>query len=216
MAKKQEPEDETKGEAPETPVEAGKKAGKKSPAAPPPEEPATGEAAGEAASEAAGPKEGSEPAKPGPPKGEPPAAEEEPSIPAPDVPEGKHYFWGTGRRKKAIARVRIRPGSGKFVVNKSELEEYFKQEKDRQLAVAPLQTVKMLRSWDVWANVRGGGFTGQAGAVTLGLARALSKAAPELEGALRGTDLLTRDSRMKERKKYGQKGARKRFQFSKR
>jgi len=82
--------------------------------------------------------------------------------------------------------------------------------------VAPLQAVNMLTSWDVWANVGGGGTTGQAGAVELGLARALSRAMPELEHDLRDGGLLTRDSRMKERKKYGQRGARRRFQFSKR
>jgi len=138
------------------------------------------------------------------------------SAPAPPVPEGQHYFWGTGRRKRAIARVRMRPGSGKFVINKRQSDEYFKHEKDRQRIVAPLQTVKMMKSWDIWASVSGGGYTGQAGAVTLGLARALAKAVPEMEGALRDNGLLTRDARMSERKKYGQKGARKRFQFSKR
>ena len=96
------------------------------------------------------------------------------------------------------------------------MDQYFTQDKDRDAVFSPLQSVKMLKSWDVWANVGGGGPTGQAGAVTLGLARALAKAMPELEAALRSHNLMTRDARMKERKKYGQKGARKRFQFSKR
>jgi len=140
----------------------------------------------------------------------------EPSRQAPPVPEGEHYFWGTGRRKRAIARVRMRPGEGKILINKKAVDEYFRQEKDRQLIMAPLQMVNMVKSWDIWANVSGGGYTGQAGAVTLGIARAIAKAVPELEPSLRDNGLLTRDSRMRERKKYGQKGARKRFQFSKR
>lgn len=147
---------------------------------------------------------------------ETPEPEEVPCIPAREVPEGKHYFWGTGRRKKAVARVRIRPGTGKILINKREPDNYFTQDRDRQVIVTPLQAVNMLKSWDIWANVGGGGFNGQAGAVTLGLARALAKAMPELEINLRRHKLLTRDARMPERKKYGQKGARKKFQFSKR
>jgi len=139
-----------------------------------------------------------------------------PSKPAPPVPAGKHYFWGTGRRKQAVARVRIRPGTGQFLVNKRPAEDYFPQQQDRNSIVAPLQAAKMLRSWDVWANVKGGGYTGQAGAVMMGLARALLKAVPEADSALRDQNLLTRDARMVERKKPGQPGARKRFQFSKR
>jgi small subunit ribosomal protein S9 len=131
-------------------------------------------------------------------------------------PAEKHYWWGTGRRKRAVARVRIRPGTGQFTVNKREAAAYFNEEKDRQAVVSPLETVNMMKSWDIWANVAGGGFTGQAGAVTLGLARAIAKAVPETETLLRDRGLLTRDARMSERKKYGRKGARKRFQFSKR
>jgi small subunit ribosomal protein S9 len=152
------------------------------------------------------------PATPPPPPEKPP----EPSRTAPPLPQGAHYIWGTGRRKKAVARVRIRPGTGQFLVNKREVTAFFTEDRDRQAAVGPLLAVNMLKSWDVWANVGGGGFAGQAGAVTLGLARALSKAMPELESALRDKRLLTRDPRMVERKKPGQKGARKRFQFSKR
>ncbi len=147
--------------------------------------------------------------------GEPAEADKQTAT-APSPPEAQHYFWGTGRRKKATARVRIRPGTGKILINKRAAEDYFTEERDRQSIIAPLEAVKMVKSWDVWANVNGGGFNGQAGAVTLGLARALAKAVPELETALRDQRLLTRDARMKERKKYGQKGARKRFQFSKR
>jgi len=132
------------------------------------------------------------------------------------LPQGAHYVWGTGRRKRAVARVRIRPGSGNILINKRQVAEFFPAERDQKSVVAPLQAVKMLTSWDIWVNVGGGGTTGQAGAVEMGLARALSRAMPELERDLRDGGLLTRDSRMKERKKYGQPGARRRFQFSKR
>ena len=135
---------------------------------------------------------------------------------APPLPAGEHYIWGTGRRKSAVARVRIRPGSGNFLVNKRPIEEFFCKLQDRQAASAPLETVEMVTSWDIWVNVRGGGTTGQAGAVKMGLARAIVKAVPELEQDLRKKGLLTRDARMVERKKYGQPGARKRFQFYKR
>ncbi len=146
---------------------------------------------------------------------EPAATESTPALaPATDAP--KTYIWGTGRRKTAVARVRIRSGSGKVIINKRPVEEYFKSDRDRQAALSPLATVQMTGNYDVWANVNGGGPTGQADAVMLGLARALMKAAPETTEALREKGLLTRDARMKERKKYGQKGARKRFQFSKR
>ncbi len=147
-----------------------------------------------------------------------PVADSKPteSRTAPAPPEGKHYFWGTGRRKKAVARIRIRPGTGKILINKRPLEEYFPREVDRRSVQAPFQALRMLSSWDTWANVNGGGFTGQAGAVALGLARALVRAIPDQDSILRDHGLLTRDARMKERKKYGQKGARKRFQFSKR
>jgi small subunit ribosomal protein S9 len=162
-------------------------------------------------------------AEPAPAAAQAPAAETPPAEPAPapgrtakPLPEGMQFIWGTGRRKKSVARVRIRPGSGKFIVNKREMEKYFVEERDRNGILSPLQAANMLKSWDIWVNVNGGGFTGQAGAVTLGLARALVKGTPEVEGDLRSRGLLTRDSRMKERKKYGQKGARKRFQYSKR
>ena len=143
------------------------------------------------------------------------AAEPAPRV-APPLPEGAHFVWGIGRRKKATARVRIRPGTGTMLVNKRPGEEYFRGERDRSVVVFPLETAHMRKSYDVFVNVNGGGPTGQAGAIAMGLARALAKAMPEVEGALRDKGLMTRDARMKERKKYGQKGARKRFQFSKR
>jgi small subunit ribosomal protein S9 len=158
-----------------------------------------------------------------PTSGEAPA--EVPAVPAPTeqgpteqppAGQGPTYVWGTGRRKEAVARVRIRAGSGKIVVNKRPVEEYFRAERDRQAVRSPLEVARLVTHYDVWANVRGGGTTGQADAIRMGLARALAKAVPEISGELRGHKLLTRDARMKERKKYGQKGARKRFQFSKR
>ena len=143
-------------------------------------------------------------------------ASEPTSIPAPPLSEGVHYIWGTGRRKTAVARVRMRPGTGNVEINKRPLEKYFTEEKDRLSAVSPLEAARMLKSWDVWVNVRGGGFTGQAGAVKLGLARALVKVIPELHATLKDQGLMTRDSRVSERKKYGKKGARKSFQWTKR
>jgi small subunit ribosomal protein S9 len=126
------------------------------------------------------------------------------------------YWWGTGRRKSSVARVRIKPGDGKFVVNKKELKEYFVREQDRKAVLAPLVTVDAQKSFDVFINVKGGGTTGQAGASLLGVARALKKYDEHFVQALRDGGHLTRDPRMVERKKPGQRGARRRFQFSKR
>jgi small subunit ribosomal protein S9 len=126
------------------------------------------------------------------------------------------YWWGTGRRKTSVARVRIRPGSGKFLVNKRELDAYFHRDQDHKAATAALRLVQAEKSFDVFVNVRGGGMTGQAGATLLGVARALRSYDENYGGALRDNGLLTRDPRMVERKKYGQAGARRRFQFSKR
>lgn len=142
--------------------------------------------------------------------------QEKPSRSAPPPPEGKHYWWGTGRRKEAVARVRIRPGSGSFIVNGRPADEFFTQQRDREGVITPLRAAEMVGSWDVWANVKGGGYTGQAGAVRLGLARALTQAVPEVDDEFRRRGLLTRDARTVERKKPGQPGARKKFQFSKR
>jgi small subunit ribosomal protein S9 len=125
-------------------------------------------------------------------------------------------IWGTGRRKTAVARVRLLTGTGKLVVNGRELDKYFTEEKDRASAKAPLVATEKLTAYDVFVNVSGGGPTGQADAVKLGVARALKQADASLEVVLRDGGFMTRDPRMKERKKYGQKGARRRFQFSKR
>ncbi|MBI4615103.1 MAG: 30S ribosomal protein S9 [Planctomycetes bacterium] len=132
------------------------------------------------------------------------------------MPEANEFHWGTGRRKTGVARVRILAGTGKIVVNDRDYLEYFPAESDRIAVVAPLKATKAETRFDVFAECTGGGISGQAGAVVLGIARALKKADPSLEPALRAGAYLTRDSRMKERKKYGQKGARARFQFSKR
>jgi len=126
------------------------------------------------------------------------------------------YWWGTGRRKSSVARVRIKPGAGKFTVNKKQLDEYFRREQDRKAVMAPLKTVDAEKAFDVFINVKGGGITGQAGASLLGIARALKNYDENLVQALRDGGHLTRDPRMVERKKPGQAGARKRFQFSKR
>ncbi len=126
------------------------------------------------------------------------------------------YWWGTGRRKCAVARVRIRPGSGKMMINKKELNDFFPREQDRKSVVAPLKAVQAERAFDVFINVKGGGTTGQAGASLLGVARALKSYDENYLQALRDGGHLTRDPRMVERKKPGQRGARRRFQFSKR
>ena len=131
-------------------------------------------------------------------------------------PDKGSYCWGTGRRKSSVARVRIKPGSGKLLINKKKLEEYFAREQDRKAVIAPLVAVEGEKSFDVFINVKGGGTTGQAGASLLGIARALKKYDENYIQALRDGGHLTRDSRMVERKKPGQRGARRRFQFSKR
>jgi len=125
-------------------------------------------------------------------------------------------FLGTGRRKTASARVRIKPGSGNIVINDRDFSEYCPTEILAQTAVLPLATVDLRDKIDVRAKVQGGGINGQAGAVSLGIARALQKMDPDLRVPLKQAGLLKRDPRKKERKKAGQPGARKRFQFSKR
>jgi small subunit ribosomal protein S9 len=136
-------------------------------------------------------------------------------TPAPAV-KGRQYIWGTGRRKTSMARVRMADGSGAFTINGRPIEGYFTETQDRQAVTAPLDLLGLRANYDVFVNVKGGGHTGQAAAARMGLARALSKVLPEKESQLRDAGFLTRDSRMKERKKYGQRGARRRFQFSKR
>ncbi len=130
--------------------------------------------------------------------------------------EETKFIWGTGRRKTSVARARIRKGTGKFLVNRRELDEYFGRDRDIFAAKLPLKTTKTEDQYDVFINVKGGGLTGQAGAISLGISRALYKADQSLSESLRSASLLTRDSRMKERKKYGQKGARASFQWTKR
>jgi small subunit ribosomal protein S9 len=125
-------------------------------------------------------------------------------------------FLGTGRRKTAVARVRLLPGSGKITVNGRPLENYFLVESQRGLVLQPLARTDTATKYDVQVNVRGGGISGQAEAVRHGIARALLQADATMRPVLKAAGYLTRDARMKERKKYGQPGARKRFQFSKR
>jgi len=123
---------------------------------------------------------------------------------------------GTGRRKQSVARVSLRPGKGVFLVNGRPSDAYFCCERQRVQLRRPLEAVELLGSFDVLINVRGGGLMGQAEAARLGISRALQRSNSELRGKLKKMGLLSRDPRAKERKKYGQKGARKRFQFSKR
>ncbi|MHC4696636.1 MAG: 30S ribosomal protein S9 [Planctomycetota bacterium] len=144
-----------------------------------------------------------------PPEPAPTPAEKKPKS---NVP----FTWGTGRRKAAVARVRIRPGTGEFLINKRKVEDFFCIDRDRAAALKPLEVTDTRKDYDVYVNIAGGGITGQSGAVMLGLARALVKANGEYEAKLREFQLLRRDPRRVERKKYGQRGARRRFQFSKR
>jgi small subunit ribosomal protein S9 len=125
-------------------------------------------------------------------------------------------YYGTGRRKSAIARVFLRPGSGNFKVNDKSLETYFVTEQQRVSAVRPLVLTELKSTFDVVTTVKGGGVSAQADAVKMGISRALIEFNAELRKTLKTEGLLSRDARAKERKKYGQKGARKRFQFSKR
>ncbi|MFA5865364.1 MAG: 30S ribosomal protein S9 [Phycisphaerae bacterium] len=128
----------------------------------------------------------------------------------------KGFYWGTGRRKSSVARVRIKKGSGAITINSRPLENFFHQDRDRSAIRLLLTATKSEGGVDVFAEVEGGGFTGQAGAVVLGLARALLKMDASFDAPLRDGGFLTRDARMKERKKYGKRGARRSFQFSKR
>jgi len=125
-------------------------------------------------------------------------------------------YYGTGKRKSSTARVRLLPGAGQVTINKRDLNEYFKNESQRTIIRYPLAVTDNLGKFDIRATVDGGGTSGQAGAIRLGIAKALLQFNAELRPKLKRVGLLSRDSRIKERKKYGQKGARKRFQFSKR
>ncbi len=126
------------------------------------------------------------------------------------------YVWGVGRRKSAVARVRIALGTGKIEINGRTLNEYLTNERDRKVIFGPLEVSNTGGKMDVLVNADGGGPSGQTGAILMGLGRALVKFDAAFEVPLRQAGFLTRDSRMKERKKYGQRGARRKFQFSKR
>jgi small subunit ribosomal protein S9 len=158
---------------------------------------------------------------PPPPAGDP-AAEAPLSVRIPPPPpviqltRERPYVWGLGRRKTAVARVRIRPGAGAFLVNGRGVEEFFPTIQMRRRAQDPLLATETVGVYDVFCTVHGGGPVGQSDAVRMGLSRALKTLNPGFEPVLRDQRLLTRDSRMKERKKYGRRGARRGFQFSKR
>lgn len=181
--------------------------------------------AAEKAAEPSRPAAAAEPAKAEAPKAEAPKAEapkaEAPPAEAARKPAArkaakKTYFWGTGRRKTSVARVRIRPGTGLFQVNGKELKDYFSIERHRTQAASALAVTNTARKVDVFVNVRGGGPSGQAGATIMGVARALLEMDAGLAPALRSQGYLTRDARKVERKKYGRRGARRSFQYSKR
>lgn len=125
-------------------------------------------------------------------------------------------YWGTGRRKTSVARVRLVPGDGKIIINDKDINEYLNYETLRELVRSPLEKTNTLSQYDVLARVHGGGFTGQSGALRHGISRALVKADGELKDTLKKAGFLTRDARMVERKKYGLKKARRAPQFSKR
>ena len=130
--------------------------------------------------------------------------------------EAQPYFYGTGRRKKSIARVRLVPGTGAVTINKRDIDDYFGLETLKLIVNQPFGITETAGKFDIICSVKGGGISGQAGAIRHGVARALLKADPEYRAALKKAGLLTRDPRMKERKKYGLKGARRAPQFSKR
>ena len=125
-------------------------------------------------------------------------------------------YYGTGRRKRSVARVFLRPGNGQIIVNKKDYNDYFKRDIYKIIVKEPLEITQQLESFDILATVKGGGTTGQAGALRHGLARALVNFSEEYRVPLRKAGLLTRDAREVERKKFGRRGARRRFQFSKR
>ena len=130
--------------------------------------------------------------------------------------ESGNVFYATGKRKDSVAKVWLLPGTGKIVVNNREMNEYFDVSVNQDVLTAPLVLADKADAFDIKVTVMGGGQTGQAGAVRLGVSKALVLADPELRGVLKSAGFLTRDSRQKERKKYGKKGARASFQFSKR
>jgi small subunit ribosomal protein S9 len=125
-------------------------------------------------------------------------------------------FYGTGKRKTSIARVWLKPGSGAIMVNSKTLDEYFGRETSKMVVRQSLELTENIGKFDIYVTVQGGGDTGQAGAIRHGITKALLESDPELRGNLKKAGFITRDSRVKERKKYGRKAARARFQFSKR
>lgn len=130
--------------------------------------------------------------------------------------ESGNVFYATGKRKDSVAKVWLTPGNGKIIVNNKDLNEYFELDVTRELLSSPLALTEKSEDFDVKVTVMGGGKSGQAGAIRLGVSKALVLSDPELRGVLKSAGFLTRDSRQKERKKYGKKGARASFQFSKR
>ena len=135
---------------------------------------------------------------------------------APTAPAAQDVIWATGRRKESIARVRLVSGNGEIQVNKKPLDEYFDRATLKLLILQPLKTTNLGNKFNVIATIKGGGMSGQAGALRHGISRALALTSGETRTSLKRKGFLTRDSRAKERKKYGQKGARKRFQWTKR
>ena len=127
-----------------------------------------------------------------------------------------NFYYGTGRRKSSVARVRVYPGTGKITINERDIDDYFGLETLKVIVRQPLELLGLTEKFDIVVRVQGGGVSGQAGAIRHGIARALCKAEPELRAELKKAGFLTRDPRMKERKKYGLKGARRAPQFSKR
>ena len=125
-------------------------------------------------------------------------------------------FYATGKRKTSIARVYMKPGSGEIVVNKRTLDEFFGRETSKMMVHQPLELTDNVGKFDIYVNVCGGGASGQAGAIKHGITKALLEVDPELRGVLKKAGFITRDNRIKERKKYGRRGARRSFQFSKR
>lgn len=128
----------------------------------------------------------------------------------------KIQYYGTGKRKSSSARVYLTPGTGKVVINSVDYQKYFQGKTQQGIIIQPLKITENLDKFDLFVNVSGGGYTGQAGAIRHGISRALLEFDPELRQTLKRAGFLTRDPRIKERKKYGQPGARKRYQFSKR
>ncbi len=125
-------------------------------------------------------------------------------------------YYATGKRKTSIARVWLRPGEGNITINKRPIDEYLKRDTAKMIIRQPLELTETLGKYDIYVNVQGGGISGQAGAIKHGISKALLEVNPDFRPLLKKTGFLTRDSRIKERKKYGQPGARKRFQYSKR